>query len=62
MFERDRVPVGFKIFGLPFYILPAAELSMRCCDGAMFTVDGAPWLIEALKGLDLQYNIESSRR
>ncbi len=55
MFERDRVPVGFKILGLAFYIMPAAELSMRC-------FDGAPWFIEALKGLDLQYNIESSRR
>ena len=36
---------------------------LRCCDGRPnFTFDGAPWLREALKRLDLQYNVESFRR
>ena len=36
---------------------------LRCCDGRPnFTVNGAPWLREALKRLDLQYNVEPFRR
>ena len=51
----------------PYRSMLATELFLRdvlrCCDGRPnFTVDGASWLIEALKRLDLQYNVESFRR
>lgn len=45
----------------------ATKLSIRAvlkyCDGKpSFAADGAPWLVEALKSLGLQYGIESFRR
>jgi putative transposase len=39
------------------------EEVLKYCDGTpTFAVDSAPWLMGALKGLGLRYNVESFRR